>query len=284
LPDAHTEAPTAGSVILAGLLLKTGAYGILRFVLPLFPEPSRNFAPIAIIFGVAGILYGAKLAFAQTDFKRLIAYTSVSHMGFILLGAFSFNQLALQGTVLQMLTHGISTSALFILVGSIQDRIHTRDLNKFGGLWEQVPKMGTVGLVFALASLGLPAFGNFIAEFLILAGSFQATIFWTIIASLGLIVSTLYSLRIMQKVFYGKAETKLQISDFDSREILITGCLVISIMWIGIYPQSFLKTSQQSIEEILKPFKNSKIIGVTKYSGNTPRMSFSEFNKRVLLK
>lgn len=284
LPDAHTEAPTAGSVILAGLLLKTGAYGILRFVLPLFPDASRNFAPVAIILGVAGILYGAKLAFAQTDFKRLVAYTSVSHMGFILLGAFSFNQLALQGTVLQMLTHGISTSALFILVGSIQDRIHTRDLNRLGGLWEQVPNMGGIGLVFALASLGLPALGNFIAEFLILTGSFQSTEFWTIIASLGLIASTLYSLRIMQKVFYGKKESNLQISDFDGREILIMACLIISIIWIGIYPQSFLKTSQPSVREILKPLKNSEMIEVTSNSENKHAENFIEFNKRTSLK
>ncbi len=251
LPDAHTEAPTAGSVILAGLLLKTGAYGILRFVIPLFPDASRTFAPVAIILGVVGILYGAKLAFAQTDFKRLVAYTSVSHMGFILLGAFSFNQLALQGVVLQMLTHGISTGALFILVGAIQDRIHTRDLNRLGGLWDQVPRMGGIALVFAMASLGLPALGNFVAEFLILAGSFQANVFWTIIAALGLVASTLYSLRIMQKVFYGKKEEEWKISDFDGREILVMAGLIIAIVWIGIYPGSFLNTSKASIERIL---------------------------------
>lgn len=251
LPDAHTEAPTAGSVILAGLLLKTGAYGILRFVIPFFPDASRTFAPVAIILGVLGILYGAKLAFAQTDFKRLVAYTSVSHMGFILLGAFSFNQLALQGVVLQMLTHGISTGALFILVGSIQDRIHTRDLDSLGGLWDQVPRMGGIGLIFAMASLGLPALGNFVAEFLILAGSFQATVFWTILAVLGLIASTLYSLRIMQKVFFGNKEKEWQISDFDARELLVMGMLIISIVWIGIYPNSFLNTSKDSIERIL---------------------------------
>ncbi len=251
LPDAHTEAPTAGSVILAGLLLKTGAYGILRFVLPLFPDASRAFAPVAMILGVAGILYGAKLAFAQTDFKRLVAYTSVSHMGFILLGVFSFNQLAMQGVVLQMLTHGISTGALFILVGSIQDRIHTRDLNRLGGLWDQVPAMGGVSMVFAMASLGLPALGNFVAEFLILAGAFQASVFWTIIAALGLVASTLYSLRIMQKVFFGKKEEEWKISDFDGREIVIMAGLILAIVWIGIYPGSFLNTSKASIERIL---------------------------------
>ncbi len=251
LPDAHTEAPTAGSVILAGLLLKTGAYGILRFVIPFFPDASRAFAPAAIILGVAGILYGAKLAFAQTDFKRLVAYTSVSHMGFILLGAFSFNQFALQGVILQMLTHGISTGALFILVGAIQDRIHTRDLNRLGGLWDQVPGMGGVGLVFAMASLGLPALGNFVAEFLILVGSFQASVFWTVIASLGLVASTLYSLRILQKVFFGEKKEEWKISDFDGREIFVMAALIITIVWIGIYPGSFLNTSKTSVERIL---------------------------------
>ncbi len=251
LPDAHTEAPTAGSVILAGLLLKTGAYGILRFVIPFFPDASRTFAPVAIILGVLGILYGAKLAFAQTDFKRLVAYTSVSHMGFILLGAFSFNQLALQGVVLQMLTHGISTGALFIIVGAIQDRTHTRDLNRLGGLWDQVPGMGGVSLLFAMASLGLPALGNFVAEFLILVGSFQATVFWTIIASLGLVASTLYSLRILQKVFFGEKEEEWKISDFDGRETTVMAAMIIAIVWIGIYPGSFLSTSKASIERIL---------------------------------
>ena len=251
LPDAHTEAPTAGSVILAGLLLKTGAYGILRFVIPLFPEASRTFAPVCIILGVTGILYGAKLAFAQTDFKRLVAYTSVSHMGFVLLGAFAFNQLAMQGVVIQMLTHGISTGALFILVGSIQDRIHTRDLNQLGGLWDQVPRMGGIALLFAMASLGLPGLGNFIAEFLILAGSFQFTAFWTIIATLGLVASTLYSLRILQKVFFGKKKKEWQISDFDGREIFMMASLIIAIVWIGLYPQSFLNTSESSVRRII---------------------------------
>ncbi len=268
LPDAHTEAPTAGSVILAGLLLKTGAYGILRFVIPFFPDASRAFAPVAVILGVVGILYGAKLAFAQNDFKRLVAYTSVSHMGFVLLGAFSFNQLALQGVVLQMLTHGISTGALFILVGAIQDRTHTRDLNRLGGLWDQVPRMGGIGLLFSMASLGLPALGNFVAEFLILAGSFQASVFWTIIAALGLVASTLYSLRIMQKVFFGKKEEEWKISDFDAREILVMASLIIAIVWIGIYPGSFLNTSKTSIERILNQSRQTQTYEVLNESNN----------------
>ena len=147
LPDAHTEAPTAGSLILAALLLKTGAYGLLRFIVPLFPSAAVAFAPIGMILGVIGILYGAKLAFAQTDLKRLVAYTSVSHMGFVILGVFSFNEIAYQGVVIQMIAHGISTGALFILVGQLYERIHTRDINKMGGLWEKAPVMGAIGLV-----------------------------------------------------------------------------------------------------------------------------------------
>ena len=176
LPDAHTEAPTAGSLILASLMLKTGAYGLLRFVVPLFPHASEAFAPAGMILGVAGILYGAVLAFAQTDLKRLVAYTSVNHMGFIVLGVFAFNEMAYQGVVMQMIAHGISTGALFIISGQLYERLHTRDLRKMGGLWEQVPAMGAIGLVFVMASLGLPGLGNFIAEFLTLTGVFRVNV------------------------------------------------------------------------------------------------------------
>jgi len=165
LPDAHTEAPTAGSLLLAGLLLKTGAYGLIRFILPLFPEAAAAFAPIAMTLGVIGILYGAVLAFAQTDFKRMVAYTSVSHLGFVLLAVFAMNLLALQGAVVQMLAHGFSTGALFVLAGALQERLHTRDLRRMGGLWTLMPRMGAVALFFAMAALGLPGLGNFVAEF-----------------------------------------------------------------------------------------------------------------------
>ena len=184
LPDAHTEAPTAGSVILAGLLLKTGAYGLLRFVLPLFPAAARALAPVAMGLGVLGILYGAILAFAQTDLKRLVAYTSVSHMGFVLLGVFAWNPWALHGAVLEMLCHGLSTGGLFILAGALQERLHTRDLERMGGLWATVPRLGGVGMVLAMASLGLPGLGNFVAEFLVLLGAFQVSPTLTIIAAI----------------------------------------------------------------------------------------------------
>ncbi|MFZ0452424.1 MAG: NADH-quinone oxidoreductase subunit M [Ignavibacteriaceae bacterium] len=260
LPDAHTEAPTAGSVILAGLLLKTGAYGILRFVIPLFPSAAKEFAPVAMLIGVAGILYGAKLAFAQTDLKRLVAYSSVSHMGFVLLGIFALNQLAFQGVVMQIIAHGISTGALFILVGSLQERIHTRDLNQMGGLWEQVPKMGAIGLLFTMASLGLPGLGNFIAEFLILSGSYQASIFITALAALGLVASTIYSLRILQKVFYGNKVKEWSLKDFNFRELVIMGSMIVIIVWLGIFPQTFLNTSKNSMKSLISSSNNVKFI------------------------
>ncbi len=259
LPDAHTEAPTAGSLILAGLLLKTGAYGLLRFVVPLFPDAAISFAPIAMLLGAAGILYGAKLAFAQTDLKRLVAYTSVSHMGFVLLGVFAMNELAYQGVVMQMITHGISTGALFVLVGAIQERIHTRDIGQMGGLWDQVPKMGAIGLLFAMASLGLPGLGNFIAEFLILAGSYQTVIWITAIATLGLIASSIYSLRIVQKVFQGKKEKQWQIPDFNFREMIIMGSMVVIIVWLGLYPQPVINTAKNTLNDLLKNVSKTEI-------------------------
>src|SRR5688572_8432379 len=242
LPDAHSEAPTAGSVVLAGLLLKTGAYGLLRFIVPLFPNAAHEIAPWAMLLGVIGILYGALLAFSQTDLKRLVAYTSVSHMGFVMLGVFSFNAWATQGVVMQIITHGISTGALFIIAGTLYERIHTRDIQQMGGFWRKMPFMGTVGLVFAMASLGLPGLGNFIAEFLILIGSWQATHKLTILAAIGLIAGTIYSLRIVQKVFYGTEENVRDLSDLSIREKLILVPLVIIIIWLGVFPQPVLDT------------------------------------------
>ena len=275
LPDAHTEAPTAGSVILAGLLLKTGAYGILRFVIPLFPYAAKEFAPFAMLIGVAGILYGAKLAFAQTDLKRLVAYSSVSHMGFVMLGIFALNQLAFQGVVMQMIAHGISTGALFILVGSLQERIHTRDLNQMGGLWEQVPRMGAIGLLFTMASLGLPGLGNFVAEFLVLTGSYQASIFITVLAALGLVASTIYSLRILQKVFYGNKVKEWNLTDFNSRELVIMGSMIIIIVWLGIFPQTFLNTSEKTMKNLISNSNNIKMI-------KDENQYQIEFNKKII--
>lgn len=260
LPDAHTQAPTAGSVILAGLLLKTGAYGLLRFVLPLFPNVSIEFAPYAMFLGVIGILYGAKLAFAQNDFKRLVAYSSVNHMGFVMLGVYSFNVLAYQGAVFEMITHAISTSALFIIVGLLSDRLHTRNLDEMGGLWEQVPKMGGIAMVFVMASLGLPGLGNFIAEFLVLAGSFQASVLWSVLGSLGLIASAIYALRIMQKVWHERKAKEWEINDYIPRELIILGSLILVIVWLGLFPQKIFSTISSSINSIHDRINDAKIL------------------------
>ncbi|MGA2406762.1 MAG: NADH-quinone oxidoreductase subunit M [Bacteroidales bacterium] len=255
LPDAHTEAPTAGSLILAALLLKTGAYGLFRFIIPLFPSASMTFAPIGMLLGVIGILYGAKLAFAQTDLKRLVAYTSVSHMGFVILGVFSFNELAYQGVVMQMIAHGISTGALFILAGQLHERIHTRDINKMGGLWEKAPVMGAIGLIFSMASLGLPGLGNFIAELLILVGVFKTNILMSCLASLGLIAATIYSLRIVQKVFLGKKNKDWELSDLNFREKIVAASMVVVIVWLGLFPKPVFDTAKPALLKTLNKQK-----------------------------
>lgn len=252
LPDAHSEAPTAGSLILAGLLLKTGAYGLLRFALPLFPDASVIFAPVGMILGVLGILYGAKLAFAQTDLKRLIAYTSVSHMGFVILGVYAFNTIAYQGVVMQMLAHGISTGALFILAGQLMERVHDRNIDKMGGFWSKMPIMGGVALVFSMASLGLPGLGNFIAEFLVLSGTFNANVLMACIASLGLILATVYSLRIMQKIFYGKEKSEIKLPDLNLREKITAGSLIVVIVFLGLFPQRVFDIAKPALDKTMK--------------------------------
>jgi NADH-quinone oxidoreductase subunit M len=252
LPDAHSEAPTAGSLILAGLLLKTGAYGLMRFVVPLFPSAAVEIAPIAMLFGVIGILYGAMLAFSQTDLKRLVAYTSVSHMGFIILGVFAFNDLAWQGAVMQMVTHGISTGALFLIAGSLYERIHTRDIERMRGFWKQMPYMATIALIFSMASLGLPGLGNFVAEFLTLVGSWQSNPVLTIFATIGLVAATAYSLRIMQKIFYGPEASSHALTDLSMREKLIMVPLVVAIVWLGVFPQPVLNTTEPLVKNILE--------------------------------
>jgi len=251
LPDAHTEAPTAGSLILAALMLKTGAYGLIRFIVPLFPNAAVSFSAYGMILGIIGILYGAKLAYAQTDLKRLVAYTSVSHMGFIILGVFAFNEMAYHGVVMQMIAHGVTTGALFIIVGQMQERLHTRNLDKMGGLWEQAPAMGTMGLIFAMASLGLPGLGNFIAEFLTLAGTFKTNMPIACVASAGLIAATIYSLKIVQKIFYGEKTNDSKIKDLSSRELIILCSMVVVIFYLGLFPQKIFDTVKSPILKTL---------------------------------
>ncbi len=253
LPDAHTEAPTAGSVILAGLLLKTGAYGLLRFAVPLFPQAAAGFSNIAMVLGVIGILYGAILAFAQRDFKRLVAYTSVSHMGFVLLGVFAGNELALQGAVIQIICHGVSTGALFIIAGALQERIHTRDLGKMGGLWTVAPRLGGAGLFFALASLGLPGLGNFVGEFLVLAGTYAVNVVLAAVATAGLVAATLYSLWMVQGAFFGLRREGPKIPDLGAREMSVMLLMMVVIIWIGLYPRPIIKAATRTVDALKQP-------------------------------
>jgi NADH-quinone oxidoreductase subunit M len=250
LPDAYVQSPTAGSVILAGLMTKTAAYGLLRFVLPLFPRSAHAIAPLMLLLGVIGILYGAKMAYAQTDLKRLVAFSSLSHMGFILVGVFSFTALAYQGTLMEMVTHGISISALFIIAGAIHERTKDREMGMMGNFWEQMPRMGGITLIFVLASLGLPGLGNFIAEFLVLGGAFHAHAVWGVLAAIGLVGSMIYSLVILQKIFHGESRKEWKLADFSIRELIVMACFIIVIFWLGFFPQTVLHTTQPVFDHI----------------------------------
>lgn len=247
LPDAHTEAPTGGSVILAGLLLKTGAYGMLRFAIPLFPHAAMTFAPIAMTIGVVGILYGALLAFAQHDFKRLVAYSSIAHLGFVLLGIFAWNTQALQGAVMQMLAHGISTGALFILAGALQERIHTRDMRRMGGLWGTTPKLGGITLFFSMASLGMPGLANFIGEFLVLLGTYRTSVPLAVAATVGIVGAAIYSLILIQRTFHGPNPEGWKVPDLSRSAIALLGVMMALQVWMGLYPQPVLNTARPAL-------------------------------------
>jgi len=250
LPDAHTEAPTAGSVILAGLLLKTGAYGLLRFAVPLFPAAAASFAPVAMTLGVIGILYGAMLAFAQYDMKRLVAYTSVSHLGFVLLGIYAWNTLALQGAIMQMLAHGVSTGALFVLVGALQERLRTRDMRQMGGLWSSVPRLAAIGMFFAIASLGLPGLGNFVGEFLILFGTYRVASGFAIVGTFGLVAATIYALIFVQRVFHGENRGATTLADFSPRYMIVMAAMITTLVWLGLYPQPVFDIAGPSLANL----------------------------------
>lgn len=252
LADAHTEAPTAGSVVLAGLLLKTGAYGMIRFVVPLFPSAAHEVSTAVMAVGAAGIIYGAVMAFGQTDLKRLVAYSSVSHMGFVLLGIFAWNAVALKGAVMQMVCHGLATGGLFIIVGSLQERMHTRDMTKMGGLWASVPRVSALALFFGIASLGLPGLGNFVGEFLVLLGSFKRNMPATVIAAAGLVFAAVYALWMVQKTFHGEPAEGLKLRDLSLRETVILGVMAAAIVWLGLFPQRVLDVSGQGIRNAMQ--------------------------------
>jgi NADH-quinone oxidoreductase subunit M len=251
LPDAHTQAPTAGSVILAGILLKTGAYGLIRFVLPLFPDAALQFRWPAMLLGAISIVYGGYMAFAQTDFKRLVAYSSVSHMGFVLLGVFAWTQVAVQGAVMQMIAHGFSTAALFMMAGALQQRLHTREMARMGGLWMHAPRMGAIALFFIVASVGMPGLGNFVGEFMVLLGAFAIDVPLTIAAALGLVVAAVYGLSLMQRTFQGPPNPELAgMRDFGVRETGIMLIMAAGLIWLGVYPQPVLDVSGPVVESL----------------------------------
>lgn len=256
LPDAHATAPTAGSVDLAGILLKTAAYGMLRFALPLFPNASAQFAPIAMTLGAIGIFYGAIMACAQTDIKRLVAYTSVSHMGFILIGIYAGTLISLQGVVIQMLAHGLSAGALFIICGEMYERLHTRDLREMGGLWSRMAWLPAISLFFAAASLGLPGLGNFVGEFLILLGSYPVAPVLVSVATVGLVLAVVYSLWMIQKAFYGVSagSTVTDLEALTMREKGLLVLLMIALLALGVYPQPVLNISEGSVRTILESY------------------------------
>jgi len=252
LPDAHTQAPTAGSVILAGVLLKLGTYGFLRFGLYLFPEAAAWFAPAMVTLGTVGIIYGAVVATMQKDLKRLVAYSSVAHLGFIVLGTFSLTTQGLEGSVLQMVNHGISTGALFLLVGMISDRRHTREIAALKGLQKVAPIFAGVFTVVMLSSIGLPGLNGFVGEFLVLLGSFTTRRWWSIVAASGVILAALYLLWAYQRVFHGEPdEENASISDLRVSQVLVMAPLLVIIVVMGVYPKPFIERIEPAVEQLI---------------------------------
>jgi NADH-quinone oxidoreductase subunit M len=258
LPDAHVEAPTAGSVILAGVLLKMGTYGFLRFNIPLFPDATVKAAPWIALFATIGIIYGAAVSYAQADVKKLVAYSSVSHLGFVMLGLFALNPEGVAGAILQMVNHGLSTGALFLLVGMVYEQTHTRELKVYGGLWKIMPVFGTITLIVALSSMGLPGLNGFVGEFTILLGAFGSRAigspWYAVISAAGVIMAAVYILYMFQKMFLGPAGEVTQqheLKDLNWREIVTMVPLLIFIFWIGLYPAPFFNILAPAVTKLL---------------------------------
>jgi len=259
LPDAHVQAPTAGSVILAGVLLKMGTYGMVRFNLQLFPEASVFMAPAVAVLAVIGIIYGAWVSYAQTDVKKLVAYSSISHLGFVVLGIFALNQAGISGGTLQMINHGISTGGLFLLVGMLYERRHTKSLDAFGGIWKAMPVYGGISLVVTLSSMGLPGLNGFVGEFTILLGAFGSSVLgltYTLFATLGVILAAIYMLQMFQKVYLGELDKPENIALKDEpltwQEIAVMIPILITIFLIGLRPAPFFATMDASVNQLVE--------------------------------
>jgi NADH-quinone oxidoreductase subunit M len=254
LPDAHVEAPTAGSVILAAILLKMGSYGFLRFAIPLFPEAAQTVMPVLLLLPVIGIVYGALVAMVQPDMKKLVAYSSVSHLGFVVLGIFSFTQAGLDGAVYQMLNHGVSTGALFLIVGILYERRHSLEIADYGGVATVAPWLSIMFLVTTLASIGLPLLNNFVGEFLVLQGAAIANFSWAVWASLGVILSACYMLWMYQRVFYGEIGHHVadHVPDLNLREWAAILPLIVMMVWMGVYSQTFLPSVTKNTAKVLE--------------------------------
>ena len=263
LPDAHVEAPTGGSIILAGVMLKMGTYGFLRFVLPFFPDATAKYAPLLITLSVIGIVYGALVAWVQPDMKKLVAYSSVSHLGFCVLGIFALNQTAIEGSILQMVNHGLSTGALFLLVGVVYERRHTRMLADYGGIARTMPVYATLFIISMLSSVGLPGLNGFVGEFLILAGSFKTTPRAAVIAASGVILAAIYLLWLVQRVFFGPVtnEENKSIPEIAWNEFAAMVPLVVLMVWIGVRPNTFLRKMTPSVEQLLATVEQGRDTG-----------------------
>ena len=270
LPDAHVEAPTAGSVILAGVLLKMGAYGFFRFSLPMLPQASQQFAPLMFTLGVVAVIYTSLVALAQTDMKKLIAYSSVAHMGVVIIGIFTFNAQGLQGALFQMLSHGVVSAALFLCVGVIYDRIHTRDIARYGGLAQRMPAYAIVFMLFTMASVGLPGTAGFVGEFLVLVGAFKVSLYLAYLGSFGMILGAAYMLYLYRRVIFGTItrDDLRGILDLSPREVAVFAPLILLTLWMGIYPSSFTQFFDATVHAMVE--SHTAALAAPKLAGAAP--------------
>jgi NADH-quinone oxidoreductase subunit M len=271
LPDAHVEAPTAGSVILAGVLIKMGAYGFLRFSVPMLPDASAQFAPFVFALSVIAVIYTSLVALAQTDMKKLIAYSSVAHMGIVTIGIFTFNAQGISGALFQMLSHGVVSAALFLCVGVVYDRIHTREIARYGGLADRMPAYALAFMLFTMASVGLPGTAGFAGEFLVLVGSFQISLWLALLGGMGMILGAAYMLWLYRRVMFGaldKSDLK-GILDLSPREIALFAPLVLLTLWMGVYPSSFTGFFEASVSRMVEHHQ-AAIAAATRLAGVLP--------------